>query len=233
MTNIMAVPASGNNVIVGGTGTGKTNLNQIFLNQMLSGFMHKESIDFNTGNCLLLTEIEDHTFDSYEDKPTYVKFNQSEADVYYWVKNGKLHRENNKPAVVSASGLENYLSYGFFHREDGPAAVLRKLFAGTDYGYPLTTNKKSDIPLGLVPLQQPWYFLYGKACEKDFADRVTKTSQQMDIAFHWAYLIESYELTISKEEIRILEQFPILMLESILNIELHEDVRNAFFAIAK
>jgi len=40
----------------------------------------------------------------------------------YWVKNGKLHREDG-PALITEDGLQFWYKKGLIHREDGPAVI--------------------------------------------------------------------------------------------------------------
>lgn len=39
----------------------------------------------------------------------------------YWFKNGKLHRDGDKPAVINIKGYRDWYQNGKLHRLDGPA----------------------------------------------------------------------------------------------------------------
>lgn len=45
-------------------------------------------------------------------------------DLYIWLKDGKLHRDGDMPAVENESGnMKIYCKDGYFHRENGPAFI--------------------------------------------------------------------------------------------------------------
>jgi len=46
-------------------------------------------------------------------------YNVNEGGTKWWVKNGLLHRENDKPAVVWADGTKFYYQNGVPHRDGG------------------------------------------------------------------------------------------------------------------
>lgn len=50
--------------------------------------------------------------------PAYINNN----DLIYF-KNGKYHRDNNKPAIIKPSGFEQYCVNDKLHRTDGPALI--------------------------------------------------------------------------------------------------------------
>ena len=54
-------------------------------------------------------------------------------DLYIWLKDGKLHRDGDMPAVENESGnMKIYCKDGYFHRENGPA-IYRRMDGFTRY----------------------------------------------------------------------------------------------------
>jgi hypothetical protein len=40
-----------------------------------------------------------------------------------WYKNGKVHRDDDLPAFIGCTGIQQYYQYGVLHRENGPAEI--------------------------------------------------------------------------------------------------------------
>ena len=53
------------------------------------------------------------------DKPAIIYQNGTQ----YWYFNGKIHRDNDKPAIISEAGYKEWLFNGKPHRENGPAII--------------------------------------------------------------------------------------------------------------
>lgn len=54
-----------------------------------------------------------------EDGPAVIWNN---GDREWWL-NDRLHRDNDKPAVIQCMGLKQWCQFGKLHREDGPAVI--------------------------------------------------------------------------------------------------------------
>ena len=66
---------------------------------------------------------------------TAIKSNDTFADIYYtfnqlyndgeqqWYVHGKLHRDNDQPAIIYANGRREWYQQGQLHRDNGPAVI--------------------------------------------------------------------------------------------------------------
>lgn len=54
------------------------------------------------------------------DEPSLINGNGTR----FWLKDGNIHRDNNKPAVIYASGMESYYIDNRAHRDDGGPALV-------------------------------------------------------------------------------------------------------------
>jgi hypothetical protein len=57
-----------------------------------------------------------------DDLPAAVKMNTRLCDIYYY--NGRIHRNNDKPAIMHANGSVEWYKHGKRHRENNMYAVL-------------------------------------------------------------------------------------------------------------
>ena len=55
---------------------------------------------------------------SFNDEPSYV-----DNGTKIWHKNGKIHRDNDLPAIIYGNGVKYWYKNGRLHREKGPAIV--------------------------------------------------------------------------------------------------------------
>ena len=65
------------------------------------------------GNKLLVKEIKDY----------FTKYKVDQYGIQHWYFNGKLHRDNDKPAIVGSDRYKVWYLNGKCHREYGPARI--------------------------------------------------------------------------------------------------------------
>ena len=66
------------------------------------------------------TKDENDNFHSYNDLPAKEYWGNRE-----WYSHGKLHRDGDQPAVISAKGDLEYYQNGKRHRDNGPALIRK------------------------------------------------------------------------------------------------------------
>ena len=87
------------------------------------------------------------------------RFTQQIIDVngtQKWYLNGKLHRENDLPAIISSSGTQSWWLYGKRHRENDLPAIISS--CGTQswwlYG---KRHRENDLPAYIGSDGTEWY----------------------------------------------------------------------------
>ena len=74
-------------------------------------------------------------------------------DTKYWYKDGKIHRDGNKPAFKSHSGIRGWAVHGDLHRLDGPAI---ENFNGEDLYFIRNQNRFITNAAHInIPCKQP------------------------------------------------------------------------------
>ena len=68
----------------------------------------------------MITRDQNGNFHSFYDLPAKVCLGNRE-----WYFHGKLHRDNDQPAYISARGDREWYKYGERHRDYGPAVVRK------------------------------------------------------------------------------------------------------------
>ena len=66
------------------------------------------------GNKLLVKEIKDY----------FTKYKVDQYGIQHWYFNGKLHRDNDKPAIVGSNEYKVWCLNNKLHRENGPAIIF-------------------------------------------------------------------------------------------------------------
>ncbi len=85
---------------------------------------------------------------SENDKPAVVGQNGNQ----YWFRDGKSHRGGDKPAVMYQNGDQYWFKDGYLHREDGKPAIVCQNGDLRWYkdGYPCRENGKPIISIGAM-----------------------------------------------------------------------------------
>lgn len=95
---------------------------------------------------------------SFDDRPAIV---YESSGAQYWYKNGKLHRDRDKPAVIDREGAQYWYKNGKFHREgDKPAIVYsdgKQLWFKNDKQY--TPQSKTLLTGKIVVIDGNKYIL--------------------------------------------------------------------------
>ena len=90
----------------------------------------------------------DHKSDSYKirfphslnDEPAVITSNCK-----MWYKNGKLHREGDKPAIEHKNGTRNWYKFGKLHRE-GDLPAVEFLYGTKMWYYNGELHREGDLP---------------------------------------------------------------------------------------
>lgn len=107
----------------------------------------------------------DHEFrvlHSFNDQPAV-----SDPTCKEWYRNGKLHRDNDKPAMIFWNGSEEWFKNGIRYREDDKPLLVRK--DGTKFWLDKYNNyhRENDKPAIICSSGKCEWYIHGKFVKSD------------------------------------------------------------------
>jgi hypothetical protein len=116
---------------------------------------HVEILTELAGGKLIREEKDGNTYangvlHSFDDKPAEIWLNNK-----YWYKLGKLHRDNDLPAIIHSDGSSEWFQNGLLHREQDLSARITKEFQ-VWYKNGLR-HRDNDLPASISAGIQEWW----------------------------------------------------------------------------